>query len=370
MNLLEQHFEEALRDLPKKKMSFMADFRLKRRLKRATRELAGVSPFMMVIRQLVAAPLAAFLLLFAVSAYAYESPAVVQGDLLYPVKDKLETFFYPASAAPEQRMDYHLVLSDRRYDEVNTILARREGENLSWIQPALAEDGAVSTSALDGILVETLNRATEQVDLAFLVADETKDPTRLKAMKETIEGRIVRHKDFFQKSGPLLQKVKLQKKPRARHQIHQRAQSLPLLPVPSLAPIVSTASSLSPGTDDSFLEISLPDVGPVLLSDGKDLLEDRLAFEQDLVEKLNGDINLALKNGEAKVETTLASAIESLDDADDQQIRHDQTAINGRVIHYEHQSKNLEKERSPRGEEKFKHVKMRLEKAKMRRNLK
>ncbi|GEM_PF-5981268 len=360
MNLLEQHFEEALRGLPRKKLSFMADLRLRRKLKQAARELEGASVWTIFIRQLVAAPLAACLILLSVSAYAYESPSVVQGDLLYSVKDKLETFLYPSTATSEKRMAYHLWLSDRRYDEAKTILARREGDKISWIMPALAHDSPESASKpLDDILVDTLDRATEQVDLALLVTEEMQDPTQLQIAKESIQQAIFKHRDFLQKSGTQLKKVRLHRRPRARHQIQAFP---PPLPLSTSEQLVSTASSLTSGARDSFKEVSLPDFTPLLLSDGKDLLEDHLAFQQELVEKL-GD--------ESPLRMSVADAIESADDDEhDQPLRFDQTVINGMVIHYEHQSKAFEKEGSPRNEGRLKQVKMRLEKAKMRRNLK
>lgn len=191
MPSFEHLVEEYLKNLPKKHLSWWADFRIKRMLRKKTHELETQPMTWFPWKPLVAVPVALLLFLSATGVYAMYNPSNVSGDFLYPVKTIVEEYFYPEEGIPEDRIAYHLWLSERRFAEAEKILERQEDEPLSLIPQVFAHEGEEAD-----LLEETLSRAQKNMELAFLVTQEIEEPERLKVVHEKIQISVQRQKNI------------------------------------------------------------------------------------------------------------------------------------------------------------------------------
>lgn len=214
MSRLDQHFKESLKNLPDQKLSWFANWKIKRRLKRRALELSGRSSWLLSVQQLAAVPVALVLMVLSTTSYAFYSPAVVRGDSMYVVKSTLETWMYPDDS--EDRVVYHLWLSDRRYDEVREILKRKGETNFAAFIPAvqaaeppspLERGNKTELGELDRILLETLQRASKNVEVAFVISDEIREVKKVAAVKEKIKEKVAKQKVFFHEMKPVLAKM-------------------------------------------------------------------------------------------------------------------------------------------------------------------
>lgn len=211
MNTTDKNFEDALKGLPEQKLSRQADRHILKMIRQRAKELDGkVSISMSMwhsLTRLVAVPVAFALLITSTGAYGFYSPSVVQGDLLYPVKSELESIFYPQNGESEERIVYHLWLSERRFAEAEEIVDRKDGQFVSFVQNVRADEDDVSS--LDKILISTLERANQNVDLAFLIVDEIEDVEKFRVISDRIRRSVAKQKVFLDKSAPILAKVKM-----------------------------------------------------------------------------------------------------------------------------------------------------------------
>jgi len=86
MSDFRDQFEDALKSLPEKKLSWWADRRVRKMLKQRSKELQSGYSWGFYFQKLVAVPVALVLLVVSVGSFGFYSPSVVQGDFLYPVK--------------------------------------------------------------------------------------------------------------------------------------------------------------------------------------------------------------------------------------------------------------------------------------------
>ncbi len=224
----DSHFEDLLRKLPQQKLSRSADRHIKAMIRQRCREESGSRSFWdfsALLRPLFALPMALALLLVTTSSYSFMSPAVVKGDMLYGIKTRIETAFYPSNAISERRVNYHLWLSDRRYSEVDEILTRLDAdEYLTLIPQAQAQELSDADVPLHDVLMETLQSATQHVDLAFLIVDEVEEVDRVESLKESLKVSLQNQKNFMTKVSPALQEIKMKKKMRPRLRRLEREQ--------------------------------------------------------------------------------------------------------------------------------------------------
>lgn len=386
MSLVDKHFKDALRDLPEKKLSWQVDRQIRKMIRQRAAELDGHKPFWVVLRRLVAVPVALALLLTTMSGYAYYSPAVVQGDFLYPIKSELENRLYPESGTSEERIAYHLWLSERRYAEVAEILERKSRQPLSLVPAVYAQE--LNIDPLDAILLETLQRATQHVEYAFLVTDEIRDVERVQEVKEQILDSIRKQREMLEEIVPALEKVKLEHKPKARVEV-------PVLPLvvgevdlpsevepplietveePVEKPTLELPESLEKapeGVEEPLVEepveepLEEPVLEPLLAEDEKtvlrglplvesfgvfeevilenmhDLVEDRLAFQEQLFEKLEGTLEEAVLSGEVEV---VLETDEQLEEIPEEELIVDDIFTQALTVHYGEEQKVVRKE--------------------------
>ncbi|MDF2379683.1 MAG: hypothetical protein P1V18_05730 [Candidatus Gracilibacteria bacterium] len=315
MSRLDQHFKESLKNLPDRKLSWFADRRIKSRLKRRFAELNGRSSWMLSIQQLAAVPVALMLMVVSTTSYAFYSPTVVRGDALYTVKSTLETWMYPSGS--EDRIAYHLWLSDRRYDEVREILKRRGETNFAAFIPAAhaADEGL---SELDKILLETLQRASKNVETAFVISDEIREVKKVVVVKEKIKEKMTKQKQFFAEMKPVFEKMDTLEKPLVV--VEQTLLSVPqnisqdeiaddenqaLLDAESR---IDTASSLgsdraeeesllvSPNenalsNENDVLEVALPEV--MQMASIADFFDEQLTLQDELLDQMEKTVAVA-----------------------------------------------------------------------------
>jgi hypothetical protein len=373
MSLIDKHFKDALKNLPEQKLSWATDRALKKSIRQRASELDGKKPFWMAFRRFVAAPVAFALLLVSTGGYAYVSPSVVQGDLLYPVKTELENRFYPQSGTSEERVAYHLWLSERRYAEVQEILERREsGKKMASVVFAQG----LTNDPLDDILVQTLQRATQHVEYAFLVTDEIKEVEKVKSVKEKIKITLETQKKVLEEVAPVLEEVKFLEKPKARQKSIKEEvvprviaeamdagdvnlEDLPVSVESSIGsrsvPVESVDEFVEEGIakedlPKEFLELALP---PELestmieievladIDDAADFLLDRLAFQEDLLESMDEAVEEAEILGVTEVELEVAEELEIIAEAEVKD-----AAVFGEALasHYEKEQEQLQEE--------------------------
>ena len=125
MNSNDKNFEEALKGLPEKKLSWRADRRIRKMIRERATELDGKARTWNFFFKLASVPVAMVLILTSTGLFGFYSPSVVQGDFLYPVKSELESAFYPDEGDSQERIAYHLWLSERRYAAPDVFGANR-----------------------------------------------------------------------------------------------------------------------------------------------------------------------------------------------------------------------------------------------------
>lgn len=214
MSLVDQHFKDALKKLPTKKLSWQADRRIKGLIRQRVKEMQGSPlPFWRTLQRMIAVPVALALVLVSTAGYAHSSPSVAQGDLLYPIKSELENWFYPDGGTSEERVAYHLWLSDRRFDEAKELLSRRTSGAVASVVYAQQEG---ESATIDDFIVKTLKAASQHVEYAFLLSDEVREVERVENIKGQIRQTIENQKGVLQEISPALKEVKLSRKERAR----------------------------------------------------------------------------------------------------------------------------------------------------------
>ncbi|MDZ4217238.1 MAG: hypothetical protein U1C97_02880, partial [Candidatus Gracilibacteria bacterium] len=210
MNTFESQIEQAIQRLPERRLSWMADWRIKRRLKRSAEALNSSPTFRSFWYSLAMVPVAMALLLVSAGTYAFQSSAVVRGDFLYPVKTRVEAVFYPVVGDSEERVAYHLWLSERRYAEVGEILRRKslQQKKVAFIPAARAAES--EEDELDRLLRETLGEAQKNMGEALQSMKEIKQPERLNVVKAQVQETLNKQKKVIQAAAPVLKAVKVQ----------------------------------------------------------------------------------------------------------------------------------------------------------------
>ena len=72
--------------------------------------------------------------------------------------------------------------------------------------------------------METLQSATQHVDLAFLIVDEVEEVDRVETLKNSLMVSLQNQKNFMTKVSPALQEIKMKKKMRPRLRRLEREQ--------------------------------------------------------------------------------------------------------------------------------------------------
>lgn len=119
--------EIKLNNLPKARLRWRADLKIKTRLYAAIikKRLAPEKMrFSWGLRVLAGSAL--LLVLVVVPGYAYASAAVVPGDFLYPLKTGLEKIELSLARAPEKKAEVYAELSARRLAEANVMTETKE----------------------------------------------------------------------------------------------------------------------------------------------------------------------------------------------------------------------------------------------------
>lgn len=312
MNLVDQHFKDALRELPEKKMSWLKSRRTRQMLVQRARELDGRTPIWLFLQRLVAVPMALMVLLTATAGYGYASPSVVKGDLLYPFKTSFEGYLYPTQGTSEERVAFHLWLSERRYAEVGEILQRLGKAPVAFVPAAYAQESGVNP--LDALLLETLQSATQHVDYALLISGEIRDVERVKAVREQIQSTVVQQQAFVKKAAPALKSVKLQQKKKSRIKKAVPAPAVDAfslsIPAPLSVEAVPVPESISEQPPLASMNLAQPMAleAPVLVDESIDvedvesLVEDTLSFQIALLETIEQKVTEASSAGQADVE--------------------------------------------------------------------
>jgi hypothetical protein len=372
MSLIDKHFKEALKNLPEKKLSWAADRHIRKSIRQRASELDGKQPFWMYLKRFAAAPVALALLLVSTGGYAYVSPSVVQGDLLYPVKTELENRFYPEDGSSEERVAYHLKLSQRRYAEVQEILDRRSSGKKT---ASLVYAQGITVDPLDDILVKTLQRATQHVEYAFLVTDEIKEVEKVKIVKAEIKKTLESQREVLKEVAPILEEVKFLEKPKARQKTVKEeivpkviADAIDSGTVNSDDPseaLIAESRSVPEFPDDALVEVSPKDdlsdgfeefiVPPTLdaamveivieveqdLDDAAEFLLDRFAFQDELLESMEDAIEEAEVLGIAELELDVTEELEIIVEAE---LSKDAVFVEALAVHYEQEQIQLEEE--------------------------
>lgn len=334
MNLIDQHFEEALRDIPQKKLSFWANRRIRKQMKQRYYELEGRPLWLIFLPRLVAVPVALMLVVTTTAAYGFYSPTIIQSDWLYRVKERGEVWLYPTDKEPEERISYHLWLSDRRYDEVREILRRKTGQEIVFVPNAKAHgngDGHDEESGdpLDAILQSTLQRAAENVETAFVIAEEIREVPRVAKVKEQITIAVEKQQQWLQKAKPVLAQVQLRKpqiERRRRLQANRErtlsARNLPstmVLPTPADIPFpdfrvatqpVGAEPSREPLPDLPFPLFPIPVEAPPTTDT---LLEETIAFQHALLHQMEEAVRMAQVEKKETVSIALDEFLEPLE---------------------------------------------------------
>lgn len=307
MNLVDQHFKDALRELPEKRMSWLKSRHTRKMLVQRARELDGRTPVWLFLQRLVAVPMALMVLLTGTAGYGYASPSVVKGDFLYPVKTTFEGYLYPTDGTSEERVTYHLWLSERRYAEVDEILQRLGKTPIAFLPAAYAQESGVNV--LDAILLETLQSATQHVDYALLISGEIRDVERVKMVREQIQSTVVQQQAFVKKSAPALKSVKLLQKKKSRVKKAVPAPEALSLSLPVIQPLEAPPESLPvSGVESMNLAQPMALEAPLLVQESVDvedieaLVADTLSFQIALLETIEQKVTEASSAGQLAVD--------------------------------------------------------------------
>lgn len=360
MDLVDKPFKEALRELPIKRLSWWTDRGIKKMIRQRAMELEGRTDWSLFFKQLVAVPAAFVILITAVGGYAYASPTVVKGDFLHGVKTKIEVAQYPREGSSEERIAYHLWLSGRRYAEVNEILKRLGKTPLAFIPGAFASNGVVVSvdEELSQFLLETLQDATQHVDYAFLISDEIRDVGRVKAVREEIRGSLEIQNELVKKVVPALKELKMKEKraPRVKGGGKFKVQSSLRGGQAKFKEEIEENVIEEVSVDEQIDEIQQEEQVPVLvepeleesvdeqpqeeLADLGSFLEDRLAFQDGVLDQIDEAVLFADTNGNAVVQ--MSAVIDSVAQEQETEVSTDDLFREALAIHYEFTQELLE----------------------------
>lgn len=154
--------------MPKERPRAFYALQLKNRLRKRFCELTDASSFELFVRQFRYAIATSMALVVAVtsSGYAYASPSVAHGDILYPIKRTLESVRLSAMISSEKRAIYIARLSDRRAEEaVHLMTVRKRPLDDERVQQSFDEIAVFSDDAV--VALGDVHSA-DQVNRAFI----------------------------------------------------------------------------------------------------------------------------------------------------------------------------------------------------------
>jgi hypothetical protein len=159
-----KNFEEQLNNLPKAKLSWRADLKIRTRLYRLQwKQNVGVNAVFAVFNQravLVSVLLLAFL--FTLPAYAYASPSVVEGNVLYPLKRFVEKVELTIPKSSEDKAAIYEKHASRRLEEAE-ILSRQTKRNSADYLLATVNQALVDKNKSAEIIAGINNKKDTQV---------------------------------------------------------------------------------------------------------------------------------------------------------------------------------------------------------------
>jgi hypothetical protein len=314
MSTFDQQNEVVLKKLPVQSLSYDADKRIKRQLNARAVQLGYKSNPWVFLQRLVAVPVAFAVLLTSVAGYAYGADSVVTGDALFTAKAMVEEFLYPDKGDAQERIAYHLWLSDRRYAEVFELLKRRSFAGNGAVtfipaaeaappspnplkgEPEVAPDLRSSratvgrsrfyskNSALDLALQLTLRSAHRNTEAAVEISTEISDVRVLKAVHLDIQRTVVRQKIILEEIAPVLEAIEIAEENRTGE---------PLVSSPGVSGEASEA--------DTLFEVSPRDPVPVSPRTLKDLVLRETDKQEALLERLSRTVSNAERDGKGTV---------------------------------------------------------------------
>ena len=187
--------------------------------------------------RLPAVAFACLILLLAggTAAYAYESPAVAEGNALYPIKrgfEKLEERL--AVASPEQRAEYHAKMASRRLREAEALKRSGDAKSAKHLSDAKKEleasfsaaDETVSKGKKRDRLIERISRAHAEIAETVLDAPDAEEEARrlplakeVRALREDIraqEGTPKEKRERFRQGVHALIRAKIDSRERGK----------------------------------------------------------------------------------------------------------------------------------------------------------
>lgn len=128
-------------------------------------------------------------LLGGTSAYAYSSPSVTEGSVLYPMKRGIEVIQLRFVSSPEDVADLHLQLYERRLDEAERLLDAQD-HVIETLNAAVDEDDVVDAlqamAAIDAARRAEMLEHLEEMQLRYemmrsrVQVDEPSEATSLR----------------------------------------------------------------------------------------------------------------------------------------------------------------------------------------------
>ncbi len=116
-------------------------------------------------------------LLGSTTAYAYNSPSVTEGSVLYPMKRGIETIQIRFARTPSDQAVVHIKMYSRRLDEAERLL-NAQVQMMHTLQHANIDDEAIS-------------QATKAVEIdAVMRAKFSKDLQKMRSRYETVRHRV------------------------------------------------------------------------------------------------------------------------------------------------------------------------------------
>ena len=200
--------------LPLQKLSFMADWRIERRLKKAMKARRGedtqgwgwfFSP------KFATVSLSLILVVVGMGAwrgpdYVYNSQQVIRGDAFYGYKRSVERQKLSGLKNPASRANFYLVLSDRRLAEARVALHR--SHRWDFLVPSASAAGQASAStAISKLTVDPGNNIAAGLlsESAYFVGKSVSEAGKIKnkltanKVFENIKNTAKRHQQVLQK---------------------------------------------------------------------------------------------------------------------------------------------------------------------------
>lgn len=178
-------FERQLQNIPKLRTRLFFRFFLRRKLRRAARQLEEPRGFR-VFRRALAAALVLFLLASGTTAYAYATPSVTHGNPLYALKrsaEQVQLFFV---RSPERRVVLFSWIAERRLQEVEILLKKRLAEPTSFIPKAYAQS-LLETLDPDDPLALTIRDMLQATEKAAELTEGITEPQKAEKALEALE---------------------------------------------------------------------------------------------------------------------------------------------------------------------------------------